>query len=176
MGTELRTETRRDDLGEYIVFSGKHCSADGCGVQLTSRNRFQRSLLCIEHGNALAREKWKNRDRTRPARPSNKSESRSENTAKAPSIPPLAKPFHDAMTAWLNNPSNTENARDLRSQMDLYEMNFLLRKRLPPLPPHTIHAPAGLEGLPIEEITFANPEHRTTHGEFLSDCQTLGVK
>jgi hypothetical protein len=165
MGTALHPETRTDDLGEYIVFTGRYCRV--CAVQLTNRNRFSfKKLLCQEHGRERerARVRVRNRPAAAPGEP-----------AKAPSIPPLAKPFHDSMVAWLNNP-DAENRRELQAQMSTYELNFLLRKRLPPLPPYTLDAPAGLQGLPLEEITFSNPEHRTTHGEFLSDCQTLGVK
>jgi hypothetical protein len=166
MGTAVHTETRTDDLGEYIVFSGKFCRVRAVG--LTNRNRYTDRSLCLEHGRE--KERTRVRVRNRPVAPP------FDNAAKAPSIPPLAKPFHDAMTAWLNNPSDSENTRVLKSALDLYEMNFLLRKRLPPLPPYTAAAPAGLQGLPIEEPTFDSPNHRTTHAEFMSDLQTYGVK
>lgn len=39
-----------DNDGAYLVFPTRFCKAEGCGVQLTSRNRSGQSLLCRPHG------------------------------------------------------------------------------------------------------------------------------
>jgi hypothetical protein len=166
MGTTSLPETRTDDLGQYIAFIGKFCRV--WAVQLTNRNRYtDQKLLCLEHGREKerARVRIRNRSAVRPV----------DSADKAPCIPPLAKPFHVAVTAWLNNPSDSESTNALKSAMCMYELNFLLKKRLPPLPLNTAQAPAGLQGIAIEEPQFDNPEHRSTRLEFLADCKAYGA-
>ena len=57
IGPRLPIQIVHDTEGTYKVFTGKHCQAEGCGLQLTSRNRYDLKLLCREHGRAKERER-----------------------------------------------------------------------------------------------------------------------
>ena len=45
IGPRLPIQIVHDTEGTYKVFTGKHCQAEGCGLQLTSRNRYDLKLL-----------------------------------------------------------------------------------------------------------------------------------
>jgi hypothetical protein len=54
-GPPLQAAGSYDDVGLLINFNRK-CSHPGCDVNLTSRNRWHRRWLCIEHGREMLRE------------------------------------------------------------------------------------------------------------------------
>jgi hypothetical protein len=54
-----------DDQGTYLLYVGRYCRADNCGVQLTSRNRSGVQRLCQPHGRARDRARKRGKDQSR---------------------------------------------------------------------------------------------------------------
>jgi hypothetical protein len=153
---------RYDEDGQYLVFPGKHCMTEGCGVALTSRNRYEKVLMCREHG----MEHERNR-----VRPGPEGELPINRQAKKPlrkQTPEMQK-LYAVFNPWARNPQPDHYLR-LIEAMKHYELVVRLKKAIPaPVPL------AGLDGIPVEEPTFTNPEHRSTRLEFLADCSSYGV-
>jgi hypothetical protein len=149
----VRPILRHDEHGQYTIYPDKRCTVEGCGVMLTSRNRYLRSMHCTQHG------------------PSAQSVQR---------VPPLPLRLHFAFCEWLNYPASAEAQETLRAAMADFELRSRLRRLIPKTAPV---APAASSsecdqrrtGIPVEDPAFTNPDHRTTRLEFLADCSTYGV-
>lgn len=148
-----------DDEGRFTVFTGKFCPAPGCGLQLTSRNRYGLKLLCKGHGKEKDRERYVGR-RSVPA----------AKKRKTYPADPEKQAVHAALGNWLAFPTEASAATRLRVAMVDYEVRHRLRAILP-----DVASPQALPTIPLEETSFTNPEHRTTRTEFLSDAKTYGV-
>ncbi len=80
-----------------------------------------------------------------------------------------------AFNSWMRRPDLADRYDDLRAAMNEHELKDRLRRLLPEVRPLAERRVAGLQGLPVEEVTFANPNHRSTRLEFLADCSTYGA-
>lgn len=157
----------QDDDGFFITYTGKVCGADGCGVQLTSRNRAGTRLMCSLHAREL------DRLRQRERRPSSAAKRARVTTAEHYRDPcPHRQAVHRALTGFLNHPTTESVYAHTLAVMRDYELRARLLQVIPrrgddpvPVPPE----------IPVEEPTFDDPSHRTTHLEFLSDCNTYGA-
>jgi hypothetical protein len=90
---------------------------------------------------------------------------------------PERQAVHAALTHWLTYPMRESSNAQLRAALSDYEVNARLRDLLPVVV-NTTETPTAIHGapsLPIEEVTFTNPAHRSTRLEFLADCSTHGV-
>ena len=82
-----------------------------------------------------------------------------------------------AFNSWMRRPDHEGNRAALTTAMNEHELRDRLRRLFPSLP-----APvAGLQGIPVQEVTFTNPsvadatEHRSTRLEFLADANHYGA-
>lgn len=87
--------------------------------------------------------------------------------------------LHDAFNAWLQQPQIEARYCLLTAAMREHELRERLRKLLPePVPTEPPAVPQGLHGLqgiPVQEVTFTNPDHRSTRLEFLADATHYGA-
>lgn len=162
-----------DEEGQLITYPGKNCIAEGCGVQLTSRNRYGHRRLCLDHGRETECLRDKARRDAQPAgasrnRPSGPFTPLRQASSKAPPslIPATETRLIAALGTWLAAPWERFAGDMLNSALDDYE----LRRRLQVLIPRGTPIP-----IPVEDPIFTNPDHRTTRLEFLGDCSTHGV-
>ena len=153
-GPRIKPIIVNDEQGQFHIFPGKHCSAPGCGVQLTSRNRHQAALICKEH----AREKARDHKREIAQGVVSKKT--------APGLPTIPDGLLTSLKLWLNDPADSYAQERICRAMDEYELNARLRKMLPPLP---------VPSIPVEDPLPIDSPHRLTQGEFLADCNTYGV-
>jgi len=178
LATRLPAQVRHDAHGTYTVFTGLRCSGPGCGVALTSRNRAARNLLCIEHGRAKDRDRKRKGSATFPtiAKPSDPSPLNEYHVSN-----PQRQALHGALSEWMSRPTTPECITRLQSALTDYELRHRIQAALPyytaPLADRAAPttAPSGTPSLPVEEVTFSNPDHRTTRLEFLSACAAHGV-
>ena len=104
---------------------------------------------------------------------------------------------HAAVCAFLTKPTDLDLRANIEDALKVFEMRFYM-KAIAARPP-TEHVTIGLTknsthrtdlritahratpAIPLaclqvtEEVTFTNPDHRSTRSEFLSDCSTYGV-
>lgn len=161
----VRPIVRHDEEGQYTIYPNLRCPAEGCGVMLTSRNRYGRSMLCSQHHRRSA----------------SVIQEHGPDAPSAHRVPPLPLRLHFAFCEWLNYPGSAQNQETLRIAMADYELRSRLRRLIPKTPsvaPAALPSgvgPGSITGIPAEEVTFDNPDHRTTREEFLADCSTYGV-
>lgn len=162
-GPRLGHVIQCDQEGQLTIYTGKVCSV--CALPLTSRNRYGQKLLCIEHGREADSARVRRPKVSKPSMPRTGS-----------SQTPTATTHLQALfRAWLVHPADERLSRELQTAMDDHELKERLRRLLPPAETRTTKAPAAIQAIPVEEITFTNPNHRTTHGEFLADADHYGV-
>lgn len=143
----------QDEHGQYIVYIGKTC--DRCGIQLTSRNRFERRLLCFEHRNHRRRSRVQRQVSTRQSLPY------------FGANPAWAK-VHHLLSTWLTDPTDRNAAECLSAAMVDHELiyRFTYYELPPPRTP--------LE-TPVENPQPVNPAHLLTRPEFLANGDELGL-
>lgn len=159
-GPRILPRVAFDDEGHYTIWPGKACTAPGCGLQLTSRNRYGTSLLCLEHGREMERSRVR-----KPARP--------RAAPKAADTCPHRANLRAIFAVWLKHPAEERFFRTLRQAMDAYELRERLMRAIQPSA--QVSAQVSPLHIPVEEPTFTNPEHRTTRLEFLADADHYGV-
>lgn len=87
--------------------------------------------------------------------------------------PPLHTAAHRALTLWMSRPANTsiDGLHFLLVDIELrYRLMDVLRSS--DLQRETETA---MRSIPVEEVTFSNPEHRTTVLEFKADATRYGA-
>lgn len=68
---------------------------------------------------------------------------------------------YTAFSNWMRTPDNKARLVAVYGAMNAYELKYRIQRALP--------------AIPVEEVTFDNPEHRSTRLEFLADCATYGA-
>ena len=175
-------QTVHDEQGPYTLFVGRRCCADGCGVALTSRNRYGTKLLCLQHGRDHERERARHRYATglrmTPKGALAGTTKATKTTSHAPGTLAIADPqwrkVYGPLNAWLIEPTSVEAAERLQAALIDHEMRYRLKALLPWVPSTRTDAPS-IGRIPCEEPSFTNPEHRTTRLEFLADADHYGV-
>lgn len=175
-GPTVRPRLVRDEDGTmYTIYPGKACAAPGCPVlELTSRNRYGKKTLCIEHGRAADRNRG-----PRSAEQIAAAKVRRGTKAAAAPIDPQRDRLHNIFRGWLQHPE-IESLRDvLIAAMDEYELMARLRRLIPAAAasgPVTAPTRAPLS-IPVEDPTdsLTNPNHRSTRSEFLADADHYGA-
>jgi hypothetical protein len=176
-GPRIRPRVTYDDDGEYTIYVGKSCGAEGCGVELTSRNRYYKYRFCREHGMENDRQRIRNEACAGPKKPRAPREKKAKplgETKASYSVNPKMEKVHKALNVWLCWPDD----EDARGRLHAELVDYELRHRLQDVLYGTSDfKPATFSLLPAlaEDIDPVNPLHRTTHLEFLSDCDTYGV-
>ena len=104
-----------DEHGTYTVYH-RLCNYQGCGVELTSRNRFQSYLLCKPCAKAKDRARSFKKART-PQQIALAEERR---------VDPRRRKAHHLLEMFLNNPTNADIKQGLSSYlMDLEIAGFM---------------------------------------------------
>jgi len=112
-----RNTTRKDAEGEYIAYH-RLCQYQGCGTELTSRNRHQGYLLCKPCARAKDRERFHLHGRT-PAEAA---------VAKAKKEDPQRQKAHHLLEQFLNHPSNPDIKAGLTSYLMTIEIAQLMSR------------------------------------------------
>jgi hypothetical protein len=96
--------------------------------------------------------------------------------------PPEEVHLFYCFTAWFHQPQIEARYRVLMEAMKERELKERLRKLLPEPPPLAVpQGLHGLDGIPVQEVTFTNPsvtdatDHRSTRLEFLADANHYGA-
>lgn len=108
---------RTDELGTYIAYH-RLCNYQGCGIELTSRNRHQQYLMCKPCAKAKDRARSYLKART-PAQVA---------LAEARRVDPMRKKAHHLLESYLNNPSNDDIKYGLCSYLRTIEIAHLMGK------------------------------------------------
>jgi hypothetical protein len=99
-----------DNFGRYLIYPGKFCKAEGCGVQLTDRNRSGGSLLCRTHastnGGAYVPPSRVRKDR---------------------SLTDIGRELHSLLDGFLCHPTEPERLEILNSKLVNYGLHALFR-------------------------------------------------
>jgi hypothetical protein len=119
-GPRIKPIIHFDQDGQYTVFTGKTCSV--CGLALTSRNRYETALLCLEHG--------KEKERARVRQPRTRGETNKRHG-------PEWMRLHALFNAWATHPTEHSVYLTLRGAMREHEMKQRLSSLLPPPEPQT---------------------------------------
>ena len=175
-GPTIKPETVTDAAGKkFTVWPGMVCLSPGCGVGLTSRNRYQHRRLCIVHGRA------EDAARRAPTRASRVKAKAADSTSLA-----LPEPIRVALSMWLQKPGWLLAEEMLRQALDDEELRFLIQKAIPPSQeqqqapaPSPSPMPPTIGPIPTDEDDYfsLNPMHKTKDTtEFLADCDHYGVR
>lgn len=84
---------------------------------------------------------------------------------------PRKQAVRHAMERWLKFPTEERLRASLLRAINHYELVARCQRAIPEAEPQRVEPTE----IPVEEITFTNPNHRTTREEFLADCSTYGV-
>lgn len=143
IGPRLLPRVTCDDEGMFTIYTGKSCRADGCGLQLTSRNRYGTSTLCDEHGREA--------ERARVRRPSTAARRAATSAENLRDPCPHRQAVHRALTGFLNHPMDERIYAHTIEVMHGFELRARLMQAIPrsaddpaPVPPPT-DAPNGTQ-------------------------------
>lgn len=106
-----------DDKGTYFVYVGKTCKIEGCGVDLTSRNRHNLALLCLTHGRHAEKIRSGRRNKRLPAPPTTPATTPTTTPRTGPPPTYRALTAHSLLDRFLCNPMQKELLDQLHASL-----------------------------------------------------------
>ena len=125
-GPRMLPRVTCDDEGMFTIYTGKMCRV--CYCQLTSRNRFGASLLCMNHGRQAEKERIR-----RPGGAARAQAKRMGQASEAWVDPcPHRQAVRSALDAWLNSPTDPAMYAYFLEVMHNHELRARLLNAIPP--------------------------------------------